>query len=562
MLYANTYNFNLTGTNFGKLSNYPKTEYVNSYLFSDLFGNPNINYTANLSGNIFLSAATTREISAMPGLEVWLDVSDSSKVLMSTTGITGLLDKSPNNRRFFTNQPIERIVWSRKTGWVNNKNTESGFYSLSNFAARVFRTNFFYNSTFSISLSSPFTLIFVWRENVVLDILDEQNIFDEYIPTGDVYPLCIRSDYDQVTGEIVLINNYETNRSFWGFRDSTYGILLTGTPFYSLSENYFVWTHRGDEPLSLSTQKLEVFNTQLTASDFYYISGGPATKTPATTIGSLCGSDYNDFIFGEMLLFSRVVSGDELIRIKNSINNKWNFDYKEENVIFGEILSGGPLRNISYDDYSLLTSNVEIPIQSCVTLLSINLSSFDTSVSKISKIVYEFKDKTYEVSSGIVLSGNIATPFLNNYNLDIELFPDKSNFVSTYNIKLSVFRFDATVNRFVLSGSILKCNILDYFSKSKLLDSQILDNSKEVLIMTENYDKNILFVNKLNVFLPPQALSGGDVESLVNNDVISPDDDVILLSDLLEDQETSKEVFKVPIIPPLPRPRINPILPS
>lgn len=535
MYHSNTYELILTGTNFGLLSNYPRAVYLDGYFFNDLFGNTNINYTYTISGNIFLSGASAQSISALPGLVTWLDASDSNKTLTSVYGVTGLIDKSPQQRLYLANEPIQSCIWPISGGYNNNLS-----------AVNIIGTNYFYNSSFCISLSSPFTLLVVWLEkNSVL---------------GENYPFSFLTEYNNVTGDLVFINNYDNNTATWGYRESTYGILLTGIPFRDLKENYFIWTHYGNGPLAVSSQKLDIFNTTFSgATDFYYISGDPAA--PATTIGSYSGINTNNFIFGEMMLFNRVVSGIELIDIKNFINKKWNFNLYEENVFFNAELSGGPFSNITYEDFSLLTSEITIPIQSCVTLLTINLSSFDQSVSKISKVLCNYNNTITELSPSIDITSGQITSILKDNIINILLNPAKDKFLSTYSIKLSVLRFDSTVNKLHLSGNILKCGIKDYFSNSKLIDSQVVDDSNNVLILTEDTEKKLMFINKINVNIPTQTLTGGDVEPLVNTELVSPESDIVLLADLLEG-ETVKETYKIPIIPPLPRPRINPILPT
>lgn len=542
MLYSSKYDLVLTGTDFGELKNYPKATYLDGYFFSDLFGDTNITYANTITGNIFLSAATDSYISSLPGLLVWLDTSDRSKILTGTmtgvSGITALMDKSPSQRLFKANTVIELTNWPLSGGYYNT-----------NYAAHLRSTNYFYNSTFCLTLTSPFTLIFVWK-----DVSE--------VP-GDTYPLCLLTEYSNLTSEIVLINNYESSRSLWGFRESTYGIIMTGIPFKDNKEHYFTWTHVGGEPLALSSQNLEIFNSPFSAVDFYYISGGQPLEAKATTIGSLCGLDVNSFIFAEMLLFNRVVSGGELIDIKNAISEKWNFYSKYiENVSFSTTITGGVLSSTSYEDFSLLTSRVTIPMQSCVTLLSINLSAFDITVSDISKVLCEFNDEVKEISSSLEIVDTDIQPVLIDNKIEIVLYPDKVNHVGTYNVMLSVYRFDSTVNKFILSGNILKCNVLDYLSNNKLVDTQIMSNPKDVLVLNENYDKKLLFLNKLIVDSPSQLLTGGDIQDLINTDVISPEDEVILLSDLLNDGVQVEQELRVPIIPPLPRPRINPILPS
>lgn len=539
MLYSSNYNLILTGTDFGELINYPKANYLDGYFFSDLFGNTNITYSNTICGNVFLSSIDPSNIGSLPGLIAWVDTSDISKVLTGTsmtgvTGITAIIDKSPYSRTFKANTFIELTDWP-----IPSENQKP--------AARLRSTNYFYNSTICLSLTSPFTLIYVWKD------INE-------IP-GDNYPLCLQTEFEQITGEIVLINNYITNTSKWGYRESTYGILITGTPFKEIGENYFTWTHTGGTPLSTNTQYLEVLNLPITATDSYYISGGPPLAAKATTIGSLCGEWVNDFIFGEMLLFNRVVSGNELIDVKNAINKKWNFSSYMENLNYYYTVTGGILSSTSYEDFSALTSIITIPIQSCVTLLTLNLSAFDITVSEVSKVQVEYNDIYKEITSNLEVVGNDIKPILKNNKIDLVLMPDKNNYVSTYTISLSVYRFDSTVNKFILSGNLLKCNVLDYFKNSNLIDAQILDNINDILLVNEDPDKKIIFLNRLNVEAPVQILTGGDVEVLQNIDVISPEDDVILLSDLLDD-ESEEQPLKVPIIPPLPRPRINPIQPS
>lgn len=531
MITSNSYNFNLTGTQFGYLSSYPKVEYLDSYLLTDLFGNSTINYTQTAIGNGFFESTASDSISSLSGIILWLDSQDSNNVYTENDLISAIIDKSESNHIFLSaGSDILLQTWPITGEKYSDKN-----------CARFKRNSLLFNDkTFSINLTSDFSIYLVWRDNNT--------------SFGNSIPLALYTLTDSMTSELILKNNYYSEKQGeWGVKFYDGGLKID--TFYGLfsAENVMLWEYVDSLAPVASSHTLFIDTTGIPITGTFFYDKEDLLS--GSGIGYYTDNN-NDFYFGEMIMFNRKLSEFEKTFVYNYFSEKWNFNLYRENLAYSTELTGGNLSSYSYEDYSLLTSIITIPIQSCVTMITVDLSNFDQSASKINKIVYSYDNSEKTITSKFI---NNTVVFDSN-QFSVIVVPSNVNTIETYYLYLSVFRQDSTLNKLILSGNLLKCGIRDLYKNTKLLDSQIVDNSNDLLLVSENRDDNLVFLNKLNVNIPVQSLTGGEVEPLVNKDYVE-DEEVIFLIDLISDVVPT-EKFSKPFFVPVPAPRTNPIRPT
>lgn len=549
MIFTNSYSIELTGTNFGPLNQYPTSVYKNGYFFNDLFLNPNITYNETLSTNGFLDFYTTNsQISSISGLLVWLDSQDASVLRTRNNAVTSIRDKSTFSNIFSC---ISDQFLNISTSCLSAIWPLTGSSLPSKRCIRMVKDTSFFNDKFKVNTSRPFSLYFVWKDNNSVNY---------------TIPFSLMTEYNSLTSEILAKNQYITNvlvpeQLQWGLREVQSGIRVPSVSGAFFEPNLFNWAYDGTDFQNISSLSLDINNLQYGINRNIILSGAPVLT--GSNVGYLTDGNNNDFFFGEMLVFNRVLNWDEHAKLINTLYNKWNlYTLFTDNLTAASYISGGVLDNTSYEDFSVLTSKYDIPTQGCVTKITINLKNFDTTASKISKVLYEYNNNFIEIPS--TFTNNITSFDINleRDEADFIVIPDNDKQLSTYTIGLSVFRYDSTINKLILSGNVTKCSIIDTYSNTYLLDSQILDNPKKVLLVTENKSNALLLNNVLDVTLPVQALSGGEVEPLINREIVDELDEIILLDDLLEDEDQVEDEFKVPGIIPVPSPRINPIRPG
>ena len=406
-----------------------------------------------------------------------------------------------------------------------------------------------FNKDFYLDLSKTHTMYMVWKD---------LNIYNNTIPFG------FNTVYNDLTGELILKRDYNyldtpgLPQGSLGIRGSEVGYRIETFNNLLSSNNITLWEKTTADFLS-SGNVFSINNNYINLSSYFNTSKD--TILEGSKVGYLSGNNENNFILSEVIIFDRILNGDEKGLISNYLSNKYCFPYYFENLVYPNELSGGPLANISYEDYSVLTSIITLPVQSCVTLLTISLSSFEMSKSKINKVVYDCGDVYGSIDATYgVDSGNRFLQFNRDNNLQFYVVPGNDVTFQSYFVYLSVFRNDTTVNKIILSGTLLKCGIMDLYNKNKFVDSQIIDSSKDLLLVTENLNRNMLYISKLNVEVPVPSLSGGEEQPLINVDYSDVEDDVILLSDLIEDKVVEK--FRRPFFVPVPAPRSNPIRPE
>lgn len=633
MLNLNTYFLKLTGTTFGNLSNYEKVLYSDGYYFLDAFGNSNFTYNLTANSNNITTTFTDQEIKDIPNLVLWLDASDASNLKTRGASISGIVDKSYSSH-FFIGSSAPSFSLPSSSNWPL-----TGTFLNNRTCIKLLETSFFRGSSFSLDLRSPFTIYFIWKDFNSSNGLSIPFCFKTFLNTGT----------ELLTSELVTFTDYKNTPNLtWGNRNSYFGTRVESLSNTFFSENLIVWKFDSNKIPNgevnffttnsvVTSQDLITNNNSLPITDTTFLSGRSALS--ATLVGYLSGK--NHFLFGEMLVFDRVLEMEEDLSLRNTLYRKWNLPYFLDNTLYSNSISGGPFSNVSYEDFSALTSVVEIPVQSCITELTVNMQDFEQSVSKVSKIIYSYNNEqidipsfidnnTYTIESitlqnggsgyfavprvltsdnikikdailvpeldvktttitsiniidgglykgiprisipgGLVFAASAAPTMvrlgtsLRNSVFTVRLIPSKNKFLDTYMIGISVLRFDSTVNKLILSGNILKCSIRDFYRNTSLLDAQLLEDSKELLLVTENKEKKLIFNNKINIDVPVQALTGSDIEPLVNKEISTLDDEeILLLSELLEDERIEREKFVLPLLPPLPLPKINPIRPE
>lgn len=407
-----------------------------------------------------------------------------------------------------------------------------------------------FNNDFYINLSDVYTMYMVWKDS---------NLYSFTIPFG------FYSKYNELSGEFIFRKDYDSfvqeslPEGALGIRGTEIGHRIE--TFFDLlcTNNITLWEKTTAEFLS-GGSNLYINNSSIDLTSAYPIPID--TVLGGSKIGYLSGSNDNNFVLCEILMFNKLLNKEEKGLVGNYISNKYCFPYYFENLVYTVELTGGPMSNYSYEDFSILTSIITLPIQSCITLLTISLSSFETTKSNISKVVYSCGDLygSLDGAFNTDLSGRTSVSFNKNSTLQFYVVPSNTQTIQSYFVYLSVFRNDTSINKIILSGSLLKCGVLDLYSKNKFVDSQILDDSKELLLVTENLNRNMLYLNKISVDIPTPSLTGGEVEPLVNIDFGDTEEDILLLSELLEDRVEEK--FRRPFFVPVPAPRTNPIRPE
>lgn len=441
---------------------------------------------------------------------------------------------------YLNSRPITTRQWPVTCFDYTNKN-----------ALYFTRDTALFNDSFYLSLSNNYTMYMVWKD---------LNEFNFTIPFG------FYSVYDNLSGEFVFRRDYnswqlpELPQGSIGMRNTSVGYRIENF-FNTLSNNNItIWEKVSSDFLQLSANSMFINNTSINLSTYNFTPID--TVLQGSKIGYLSGNNFNNFLLCELLLFKRNLNTEEKNLVSNYLSNKYCFPYYKENLTFKEEITGGPLSNVTYEDFSALTSYITLPVQSCVTLITIVLSSFETTKSNIQKVVYNCGNINGVVDSSFSSRPN-SSSFINfdkNQTIQFIVVPSDVKTLQSYFIYLSVFRTDSTINKFILSGSLLKCGINDLYGRNKFVDSQLLNDSKDLLLVTENLQRNMLYLNKVNVDIPTPALSGGEEKALINTDFEGLEEDIILLSDLIEDEVV--ETFRRPYFVPVPAPRTNPIRPE
>lgn len=241
--------------------------------------------------------------------------------------------------------------------------------------------------------------------------------------------------------------------------------------------------------------------------------------------------------------------------------------------IFTSVISGGPMNNFSYDDFSRRNSVINTGLYFCTPTLIVSLSSFEETVSPIVKIIYEQNSKI-----------TTFTPFLSVQTIsaidNFVLLPPKNNVIvfnfspgekysTVFETTLSVIRLDSTVNTFTFVTSVLQCGLFDVHDSVNVLNSQILDKSNYVLLTLENQSDNRVFNSIIDTSIPFIVLTGGDT---VNLETFGPEPQTVFdlegVFDVAGETFVASQIRQLanvagvvePIIPE-PLPKINPIIP-
>jgi hypothetical protein len=245
-------------------------------------------------------------------------------------------------------------------------------------------------------------------------------------------------------------------------------------------------------------------------------------------------------------------------------------------VVFNKNISGGPISNFTYEDFSGLLTEAFIGNFFCTPTINLSFSSYDETVSPISKIVYEHKENIYSVSP-ILTSVITINDRISAFDLirAVKLITPKQNIIaitpspaeeynSTEFIYLSVYRVDSTLNRFKLSYNIFQCGIFDLYKDVQIINSQILDNSSKLLLTLEEKSTKRIYSSVLEVNTPFFLVTGGDTVFLPSieeelNEVFeieagAPESEVIFLAEQIRQKSLP--------VNPTPRRKINPISPD
>jgi len=247
-------------------------------------------------------------------------------------------------------------------------------------------------------------------------------------------------------------------------------------------------------------------------------------------------------------------------------------------VTFTSVVSGGTIKNYTYEDFSALVTSLSIGNYFCTPVLLFSFSSYDESVSPVKKITWEYQNKVSSLSPKISatkkivpLSGDefeiidISTVLKpKNQLIRLDCIPDPQ-YIKLETVYLSVFKMDNTINKFSIFFNIIQCGLLETFGTSSLINSQILDSSDKILLTIENKETNNVYNTILNTDIPFYLLTGGDVIQL-SLDSFEPGE----IFDLEASTTPGETIFLVDQIrqialepqEPLPDPNINIVNPN
>jgi hypothetical protein len=556
--YINTYNFYITGTNFGLLNQYKKINYINGYYFLN-FLNQDFEYVENIHGGNIQEKFEEEEIKNLTHLTLWLDASDSSAYSLSSnfsdsTILLSLSDKSMHKHIFLknnTNSEVLTAIWpvEKNYSFTSKEIVEGNFNYYKDFLKCI---KFGYNdliscSSFNINLKSPFSFYLVWKNNIVFN----DQIFNKSIPFS------FTTFTDAVTSELVpYINVKSVPNLVLGVRDNDddylYGFKVNYLSSYNVDlskPNILELTYDGTLVQDVSTQKIFYNGLQSLSSDGNFIVNDIFGKEYISSIGYSGDDSVNDFYFCELLTFNSILSIEEREKLLNTLFNKWSIKSGYDNTTFSSGITGDSITNNTYEDFSLLSSNYEIPVQSCLTLLTINLTGYDETVSEIKKIDYEYKNKINTLYTNLEsndLNGKVN--LLKNKIINIILQPSDEQYIESFNIALSVYKLDETINRITLNSFITKCGILDLFEKTNMVDSQVGNKINSNLLVLEDNKLKQLYITQLDTTIDDIYLSGGD-KVVLKSDIMVNEESLLTLIDLLDiEEEVETPKFKVPFI--------------
>lgn len=232
-------------------------------------------------------------------------------------------------------------------------------------------------------------------------------------------------------------------------------------------------------------------------------------------------------------------------------------------VLFETELSGGPITNTSYDDFSNLNSVIGLGVHFCTPTLYLSLTSFDESMSRITKIVCEHNNDVtvYEptIRFESLTSTNtfrITPPKSQIIKLD---FKPGESYITPYTTGLSVIRLDNTVNTFTLRTSVVQCGVLDLYDTTNILNTQVLDNANQILLTLENKTNNTVYTNILNTDIPFYLLTGGDIINIQPSEIeLQP----IFELEPVDEFNIGQIIQVAAPINAVPKPKPNPISPA
>lgn len=208
------------------------------------------------------------------------------------------------------------------------------------------------------------------------------------------------------------------------------------------------------------------------------------------------------------------------------------------------ILSTGPLSEVCYQDFCFSFTFIE-PIKIfCETSVVFVLSSFDESVSEITKIVYDFGDgsEILEVNYNFISNPPVSPKDI----LISKKYIPTSKYVTTYNAYVSVVKNDSCVNTLLIPLCCFQCGIVDMYDDVSILNAQVTTIPSNVLLTLEQERQDQIF-NTLLLTNEPTTIIGA--ESALP-DVVNPIDTIQLL----------KASTPIPSTP-IPPSDINPLIP-
>jgi hypothetical protein len=243
-------------------------------------------------------------------------------------------------------------------------------------------------------------------------------------------------------------------------------------------------------------------------------------------------------------------------------------------VSFAYSVSGGPIKNYSYSDFSKIVSKINLGNFFCTPTIVLSFSSYDESVSFVKTITYIYEDQRQTI---IPQLSTYITKIQNLTSVDlltkVKLLPPKRTlgyvrpiptleYITPKSIFVDVIKADNSVNRLELKFNIIQCGLFDVYNDTSIINTQILNSVDKLLLTLEEKNSKQIYSTIINTNIPFFLLTGGDIslpQADVEVDVVFDiESQVGLTQTTFLAEQIRQQVLELPTIP-IPTPEINPV---
>jgi len=184
---------------------------------------------------------------------------------------------------------------------------------------------------------------------------------------------------------------------------------------------------------------------------------------------------FSDFLSGSSIFYPTTAQGGTAWSSSANALTGGSFDFDTYQSLCGVTFRSNPVRIF------------------CNTDVTFSLSGIDESVSRVTKVIYDFNDNSEILE---VLSEISIQPYTSPKNIVVtKTYFSKDG---SYMPSVSVFRSDNCFHVFKFPLSSFRCGILDVYENASLLDIQQSITNKNIVFTLEEKNQKQIFHNMLN----------------------------------------------------------------